>query len=77
MGVAFFEGDSMLKWVKRYKPDVNEVLKDMRLFGKVLFASFFAIVIYPGDATNIALGWYALAGGIGFYLVGLHKVGVS
>lgn len=67
----------MLKWVKRYKPDAPELLKDLRTVGKVLIASFFAIVVYPGDASNLALGWYALAGGLGFYLVGLHKFGVT
>lgn len=65
----------MLKLLKRYKPDANEVLKDMRTVGKVLIASFFAIVVYPGDASNLALGWYALAAGVTFYLIGLHKLG--
>lgn len=60
--------------LNRYKPDLKEVTSDLRTVGKVLIASFFAIVIWPGDDKHVFIGWLFLVPGVVLYLVGLHKV---
>lgn len=62
---------------KSFNPDVAELRKDLRTVGKVLIASFFAIVVYPGDERNLVLGWAFLVSGLVLYALGLHKFGDS
>ncbi len=64
----------MLRVMKRYKPDLKAGFSDLRTVGKVLMASFFAIIVWPGDDKHAFVGWMFLLTGVVLYLVGLHKV---
>lgn len=62
------------KIVQLYKPDKAGLFADIRTLGKVLAATGFAILVYPGDGKHVPIGIACAVVAVIVYAVGLHKV---